>query len=285
MSSTQASIEARLDGLRRDSAWRLDPVRFRYLEAMARRLAGQDAAVRGLLEARLAQALDDYSQRLAAAQVAAQVAAQAPAQATPATTRRPSARTAARTGASAIAAAGGGTCQPLAQLNAYIRSVSPSAAVETTPAGPDAHSEAGAPAPRAELASARRFRQAWTRQRAQAEVAAAVMRKPANAGPLNSHALALQSLACIQACSTDYLRRFMLQVESLQWLERAALHYPAAPANGKAAKAAKSSKVTKAGTRAAIQAGTRASKAPARSSRARKQGQEQAPQEPGEPQS
>jgi hypothetical protein len=92
----------------------------------------------------------------------------------------------------------------LAQLNDYIRAASPR------------DRQAGD-----ELASARRFRRAWSSARSHQQVEQAATRKPANAGPLNSHALVLDALALMQELSPDYLRRFLLQVESLQWLELA----------------------------------------------------------------
>lgn len=72
-----------------------------------------------------------------------------------------------------------------------------------------------------ELASVRRFRQAWGRHQAVDRVAQALARKPRNAGPLNSHALVLQTFTLLQAASPDYLRRVVGVVETLHWLERA----------------------------------------------------------------
>lgn len=106
--------------------------------------------------------------------------------------------------------------RPLAELNAYLREASARKAAAAGP-GDDPH----------ELASVRRFRQAWDRHRADDQVAQAVARKPAHAGPLNSHVLVLQSLALMRELSPDYLRHFLVQVESLQWLERARERYPA----------------------------------------------------------
>lgn len=102
------------------------------------------------------------------------------------------------------------TCAPLAQLNAYLRSVSPSAA------------DGGE-----ELASARRFRESWQLAQAQDKLDLAALRRPAQAGPLNSHALVLEALAVVNDISPVYLRRLLGQVDSLQWLEQAALQYPA----------------------------------------------------------
>ena len=72
-----------------------------------------------------------------------------------------------------------------------------------------------------ELASARRFRAAWDSSRVLAQVERAIARKPAQAGPLNSHMLVVHSLAMMRALSTDYLRHFLVHVETLQWLEQA----------------------------------------------------------------
>jgi hypothetical protein len=77
-----------------------------------------------------------------------------------------------------------------------------------------------------ELASVRGFRQAWARGRTLDQVELALVRKPANAGPLNSHALVLQALSLMRDLSPDYLRRFVAGVEALQWLERASGQLP-----------------------------------------------------------
>lgn len=73
-----------------------------------------------------------------------------------------------------------------------------------------------------ELTSVTRFRQVWTRTRVAQQVEQAVSRKPANAGPLNSHVLVLQSLSVLRELSPAYLQRFLAHVESLQWLEQVA---------------------------------------------------------------
>ncbi len=181
-----SALEASIAALRSEGAWRLDPVRFRYLEALARRLPGQPEPVRRLLQDKLRAAVADYAARLAQAQPP--VAQPVPA-----------------------------ACAPLAQLNQSIRAAR----------GAGAHDE---------LASVRRFRRAWSRSRSLDQVQQAAARKPANAGPLNSHVLVLQSLALMGELSPDYLRRFLVQVESLQWLELARAKYPR-PAVGAAAAA------------------------------------------------
>ena len=72
-----------------------------------------------------------------------------------------------------------------------------------------------------ELSSVRRFRQTWGQLQAVDRVAQALARKPRNAGPLNSHALVLQTFALLQAASPQYLRRVVDVVETMHWLERA----------------------------------------------------------------
>jgi hypothetical protein len=198
-----------LDALRGAGAERLDPARFRYLEALARRAAQQPEPVRLLLEQTLRSALSEFAERLARA---SEVAGDAPRM------RRKVAPAPA--------------CAPLAELNAYIRTATapdPGAAPPGEPRQPD------------ELASVQRFRQAWTRSRTHERVDQASARKPANAGPLNSHVLVLQSLALMRELSPDYLRHFLVHVESLQWLEQARAKYPRAGARqavpGKQAKA------------------------------------------------
>ena len=81
-----------------------------------------------------------------------------------------------------------------------------------------------------ELASVTRFRKAWSTGRAHDSVARVAGHRPANAGPLNSHLLASQSLDLMQQLPGDYLRHFVSHLESLLWLEDAAARLAAAPA-------------------------------------------------------
>ena len=110
---------------------------------------------------------------------------------------------------------------PLAALNQAIRQAQ-AARVVAAPGEP-------APDPD-ELASVRRFRQAWDIDRTLAQVERAIARQPAQAGPLNSHMLVVQSLAMMRELSTDYLRHFLVHVETLQWLEQASALEASPPA-------------------------------------------------------
>jgi hypothetical protein len=195
MSEAEAlHLQERLDALRSDGSGRLDPARFHYLEALARRLPGQPEAVRRLLEGKLHAALADYAERFAHRRPAAgEEAERLPPRSEP-----------------------DPACAGLAELNEYIRRATaarrqPSALGETPQED--------------ELASVRAFRQVWSSRRSGEQVEEAVSRKPANAGPLNSHALVLNALALMRELSPDYLRRFLTHVETLQWLEQAAGKY------------------------------------------------------------
>ena len=102
---------------------------------------------------------------------------------------------------------------PLAQLHAYFQQARTAAAEPLQPGdSQDEH----------ELASVRRFKRTWNSQLALQQLQQAAARQPANAGPLNSHMLVLRSLDLMRELSPEYLRHFLVQIETLQWLERAA---------------------------------------------------------------
>jgi hypothetical protein len=195
---------------------RLDPAGFARVQALSRRLPAQPEAVRRLLEARLQAAQAAHAQHCAEAKQAMD------AQAEQLLARRPALAPEVRQLQAAGDAAGlrrlalkmetQGDGKPLARLNEAVRSAAAARAAQSAPAG-GADPE--------ELASARSFRRAWARERSAGQVDQALARGPANAGPLNSHALVLQSLALMRQLSPDYLQHFLAHVESLQWLEQA----------------------------------------------------------------
>ncbi|MBC5781537.1 DUF2894 domain-containing protein [Ramlibacter sp. USB13] len=115
---------------------------------------------------------------------------------------------------------------PFADLHAHIRRARAEAAEPLQPG--EAHDEE-------ELRSVRRFRRMWNGVEALEQLAHATARQPVNAGPLNSHVLVLRSLALMRELSPEYLRRFLVQIEALQWLERAVEKLPREPARGAAA--------------------------------------------------
>lgn len=74
-----------------------------------------------------------------------------------------------------------------------------------------------------ELKSLRYFRDTWSKLSTDQTVAQALTTAPENAGPLNSHALILQSLQLMRDTSPDYLKHFMSYANALLWLERASI--------------------------------------------------------------
>jgi hypothetical protein len=234
-------VQVQLQAWRRDGAWRADPARFHYLEALAQRLRAQGAGVRQLLQDKLHTGLADYAQRLAQAREAVAT------EAAPWIAHKPALARQLRSlqavgdlpGLKRLAAQATGEvgCAPLAQLNATLAQSSPTLR-EAQAAGTDAAAVAG----REELSAVRRFRRVWASGRSQDQLARASTRKPLNAGPLNSHALVLQALDLMQELSPDYLRHFLLHVESLQWLEAVRDAPPPAVKVGKVGKPRKRSR-------------------------------------------
>jgi hypothetical protein len=187
---TLPTWQSALDGLRAEGAQRLDPVRFRFLEALALRLPAASAAVQPILEHKLQAAIADFRERLAQQhkeggdQGLQSRRAARPLAATPIT-----------------------SSTPLAGLNQYIQQATQH---DTQQAGPGR-----------ELKSVRRFRETWVKIAAVKQVERALVRAPENAGPLNSHMLVLHSLALMRGLSPDYLQRFMSHVDTLLWLDQA----------------------------------------------------------------
>lgn len=70
-----------------------------------------------------------------------------------------------------------------------------------------------------ELDSLRRVRASCARLAVEDRLTQALRRTPDNAGPLNSHALVLRSLALMRELAPDYLQRFLTQMDALMWLE------------------------------------------------------------------
>lgn len=94
-------------------------------------------------------------------------------------------------------------------------------------------------APTTELKSVHYFRNTWSRLSAEKQVTQALGQAPKNAGPINSHVVALRSLALMRDISPDYLNRFMSYVDTLLCLDqgdKAALPAARPPRTAKAAR-------------------------------------------------
>lgn len=225
---------ARLDGWRAQGADRLDPVRFRYLEALGTRMDTAAPGVRRLLSERLERALAEHERRLQQTQNSLAEQATRLQQAHPPQARalRAMLQEGDAVGLRRLAILlQTPATTALAKLNGHLR---------TTERAGDGGSTgtALAPAPAqggGEMRSLRRFRQVWTKVAAQDKVQRALQREPRNAGPLNSHMLVLRTIELMRDLSPDYLARFVTQLDTLLWLEQASP--PRAMASAAAAKA------------------------------------------------
>lgn len=205
-------IGQRLQALRERGAGRGNPVRFAYLEALARRAAQQPAAVRQPLIARIVREAEALAERQ-------------PAAASPDTGNPPPA-------------------SPLTDLLAYLgehtldASSFPSAG--TARARRLSQPKGGA-APATELKSVAYFRQTWSKLSTEQQLTQTLAQAPENAGPMNSQHLVLRALQAMRDLSPDYLQGFMSYVDTLIWLEQANPLKAAAARSGAGEEAKKSS--------------------------------------------
>ncbi|HEX5311998.1 DUF2894 domain-containing protein [Aquabacterium sp.] len=162
-----------------------DTVRGKHVELMLARMDGQPIGVQQALAARINKALDVLEQGAVSGQPSS-------------FPRNPSSVVACKP-------------SPLAELPAYIESRS------QQPASQDPFESETVSS---EMKSVRRFSEVWSRIAAETQVKQAVGRGPENAGPLNSHMLMLRSLTLMKQLSTDYLRRFLSEMDTLLWLEQ-----------------------------------------------------------------
>ena len=206
------AVLQQLDALRAAGAAQQQPVRWHYVEALARRAQEQPQAVRQHLHARLQQRLTALEQALA----------RAPQPSAPAPAPRSSG--------------------PLAELTRYLQQQSsaapdagnaPAADHTSNPASPAPHANAQAPAtPRGELKSVHNARSTWSRLSAERQLTLALDQAPSNAGPINSHMVVLRSLSLMRDIAPDYLNRFVSYVDTLLWLEHAEAKAAAAVKTG-----------------------------------------------------
>ena len=181
MADVISSIDASIAALRERGAARVDPVRLRFIESLARRSAGYEGAVRHRLDARLAALVAACSEALD------QAAGKAvPVDAAP---RLPPLR------------------GPLADLVAQLG--------RPVPLAPKAQVR---PAP-AELETLPFFRRTWSRLSADQRLAQSQAALPENAGPLNSHHLVHRALTLMRDLSPGYFDRFVAHADALLSLQ------------------------------------------------------------------
>ena len=181
-----ADVQATLDALRSSGAAERNPVRFAYLEALARRADTQPEAVRQALGDKFNATAHELTTPAAAPSVEASVEC---------------------------------AVSPLSALLAYINQFAYEQP-ETTPSTTNtAHLSHAQPAP--ELRSITCFHETWSRLSTEQQLAETLASAPENAGPLNSQHLVLRSLQLMRDLAPDYLQGFMSYIDTLIWLEHA----------------------------------------------------------------
>jgi hypothetical protein len=182
------SARAMLDAWRERGDDRLDPVRFRFIEALDRRAAGHGGEARRILDARLCRLLEAYAVDLERA----------------------------------ASKAGGGAALPDEPARGALaglvdRMVSHAPVKGDGPVGPVAHRRATHPEPAPELLDY--FRETWSKVRTAKQLRQSLDTVPRNAGPLNSSSLVHRSLSLMRELSPGYLQQFLSYVDTLSWLE------------------------------------------------------------------
>ncbi len=247
------AVTATLEAWRAQGAHRHDPVRFRFIESLARRAAAHEGETRRLLDDKLAQAMAAYGAQHgehvdASDAVSAAKAAEAPAAASAAmpavrshavpralppsptaSIAKPHAQPRVQRPAPTTATASPAAQRPapprgaLAELVDHIARQPPPTEADPASTG-SARKLQSAPT---ELKTLQYFRSTWTRLSADQRVTQALAKVPENAGPLNSQHLVHRALNEMRDLSPAYLHRFMPYVDTLLWLDQAQIAVPA----------------------------------------------------------
>jgi hypothetical protein len=234
-----------IDALRAMGADKFDPVRLHYLEVLAQRASAHEGAVKRILDATLAKALDAFKTRFELAQREARDAVEhiAPTcpQAVPELQRL---LDAADFKAVAQRIATLKKTTPRASLGELARYMAQHTA-QTAEGGFDGG--AGQAGLRLESTTTSYFRNTWSKLSVDKQVTQALVQAPKNAGPINSHNLLLRSLALMRDISPDYLNRFTSYADTLLCLDQGGKGKPAPAkktADGEGAKKPKSRRVS-----------------------------------------
>ncbi|UKE74191.1 DUF2894 domain-containing protein [Xanthomonas graminis] len=188
---------------RQRHAERLDPLRLRFIEALARRADAHQGEARRLLEQKLSALLDAYAADLA---------------------RMPAATDADADGDCAVAG-GDSDADADAAPTASASARSPLGDLLqrfASGATHDPHTAANAMPPQSaqQLPALDNARRLWTELRSRSQLRQSLQQAPADAGPLNSGVLVHRALALMRSLSPGYLQQFLAYVDALSWLQQ-----------------------------------------------------------------
>ena len=210
-----ADPDAVIAKLRTAGAQRFDPVQLHYMEVLARRARSHEGGSRHLLDVRLAHVLAVFETRFEQARCDARQ--------TIARTVTDHPQVAEELERLYVASDFNGVRRKATSLSTSAPKVLLRALVtqlEKASAGnADALPRAN-PEVRVELKTIRDSRNTWSKISADKQLTQALRQAPKNAGPINSHMLALRSLALMREISPDYLNRFMSYTETLLCLDQ-----------------------------------------------------------------
>ncbi|MGV2865821.1 DUF2894 domain-containing protein [Achromobacter sp. AGC39] len=208
------AAQATLDAWGDSGADRLDPVRFRFLQAMARRTAALQGLARQRLEVQLAQHLRAYARLLEAVEPDASTMDSVEASEPPS---HPSSHAPSTSAEASPAASATPQTAPaaLTQLLAYL----------TYPDAPDNdptwdRDALGLRAAYPDVQMLEYFRGVWSRVSADRQVRQSQEQVHKNAGPLNSNQLVHRALSLMRELSPGYLQQFLSYTDALMWMEQ-----------------------------------------------------------------
>lgn len=194
MRADQTPASERIAAWRAQHGGRLDPLRVRFIEALARRADAHQGEARRLLDQKLSALLDAYAGE------------------------------AARMPAAASDADGSAGASVHADVHASAETAptrGPLGELLDTLAGDAAHEPAGAAPPAfAPLPALDDARRLWSELRSRNQLRQSLQQAPSGAGPLNSGVLVHRSLALMRTLSPGYLQHFLAYVDALSWLQQ-----------------------------------------------------------------
>lgn len=183
--SEPGDVRPLIHALTLQGAHQFDPMGLHYLETLARRASVHQGGVKRILDEKLGAATAAFKERFEKAQGEHKLPPATPQPAEPTETLK-------------------GLVRRLAQEHPGQVAGHPDEPIELRP----------------ELKSVKNFRNTWSKLSVNKQVNQALTQAPQNAGPLNSHRVALRSLALMRDISPDYLHRFMSYVDTLLCLDR-----------------------------------------------------------------
>lgn len=222
MRDNATPVSELLGAWRQQHAERLDPLRFRFIEALARRVDAHHGQARHLLEQKLSALLDAYAADLARMPVAQVVCAAGEEEAV-ALQQQPLAQGGTNTAADAcgsdVAAMDDAHAAPAATARSPLGEL-----LQRFPAATanDANDTANATPlqPAQQLPALDDARRLWTELRSRSQLRQSLQQAPSDAGPLNSGVLVHRSLALMRSLSPGYLQHFLAYVDALSWLQQ-----------------------------------------------------------------